>query len=139
MCRLKPVATSQQTIYLKCISSFHLRQRLPFLPYQVLRPTMIESYLPLACCMICHITLLDLIITVTSSDTQVRGFKPGRSSRIFKGGKILSTPSFGREVKPWLPCRRSAACKRILNVPWKSSFRQNYRSLVPPISSNFRR
>jgi hypothetical protein len=27
--------------------------------------------------------------------TQVRGFKPGRSRRIFKGEKILSTPSFG--------------------------------------------
>jgi hypothetical protein len=30
--------------------------------------------------------------------TQVRGFKPGRSRRIFKGEKILSTPSFGEEV-----------------------------------------
>jgi len=32
--------------------------------------------------------------------TQVRGFKPGRSRLIFKGEKILSTPSFGGEVKP---------------------------------------
>jgi hypothetical protein len=32
--------------------------------------------------------------------TEVRGFKPGRSRRIFKGEKILSTPSFGGEVKP---------------------------------------
>jgi hypothetical protein len=62
---------------------------------------------------------------------QVRGFKPGRSRRIFKGGTILSTPSFGREVKPWVPCRRFAACKRSLNVPWKSAFRQNYRSHYP--------
>jgi hypothetical protein len=58
---------------------------------------------------------------------------------VVKGGKILSTPSFGREVKPWVPCRRFAACKRTLNVLWKSAFRQNYRSLYPPISSNFRR
>jgi hypothetical protein len=37
--------------------------------------------------------------------TQVRGIKPGRSRRIFKGEKkILSTPSFG-----------FAACKRSLN------------------------
>jgi hypothetical protein len=40
-------------------------------------------------------------VSVLASDTQVRGFKPGRTRRIFKGGKILSTPSFGREVKPW--------------------------------------
>jgi hypothetical protein len=29
--------------------------------------------------------------------------------------KILSMPSFGREVKPFAPCRRFAACKRSLN------------------------
>ena len=53
------------------------------------------------------------------ASTQVRGFKPGRSHRIFKGVKILRTPSFGREVKPSVPCRRFAACKRSLNV-WNS-------------------
>jgi hypothetical protein len=42
-------------------------------------------------------------------------FKPSRSRRIFKDEKILSTPSFGREVKPSVPCRRFAACKRSLN------------------------
>jgi hypothetical protein len=31
--------------------------------------------------------------------TKVRGFKPDRTRRIFQGEKILSTPSFGREVK----------------------------------------
>ena len=35
--------------------------------------------------------------------TQVRGFEPGRSRRIFQGEKILSTPSFGGEVKPSVP------------------------------------
>jgi hypothetical protein len=55
---------------------------------------------------------------VLTSGTLVRGFKPGRSRRIFKGRKILSTPSFGREVKPWVPCRRFAACTRSLNVPY---------------------
>jgi hypothetical protein len=30
------------------------------------------------------------------------------------------TPSFGGEVKPSVPCRRFSACKRSLNVPWKS-------------------
>ena len=47
--------------------------------------------------------------------TQVRGFKPGRSRRIFKGEKIHSTSSFGGEVKPSVPCRRFPACKRSLN------------------------
>ena len=50
----------------------------------------------------------------------VRGFKPGRSRRIFHGEKILSTPSFGGEVKPSVPCRRFTACKRFLNATWKS-------------------
>jgi hypothetical protein len=42
--------------------------------------------------------------------TQVHGFKPGRSRRIFKGEKILNTLSFGEEVKPSVPCRTFAAC-----------------------------
>ena len=45
--------------------------------------------------------------------TQVRGLKPDR--RIFKGEIILSTPYFGREVKPSAPCRIFATCKRSLN------------------------
>ena len=53
--------------------------------------------------------------SVLAFDTQVRGFKPGRSRQIFKGEKILSTPSFGGEVKPSVPCRRFTACKRFLN------------------------
>ena len=53
--------------------------------------------------------------SVLAFSTQVRGFKHGRSRRIFKGEKILSTPSFGGEVKPSVPCRRFAACKRSLN------------------------
>jgi hypothetical protein len=47
--------------------------------------------------------------------TQVRGFKTDRSRRIFKDEKILNTPPFGGEVKPSVPCRRFAACKRSLN------------------------
>jgi len=47
---------------------------------------------------------------------QVRGFKPGWIRQIFKGKKILSVPSFGGEVKPSVPCRRFAACKRSLEL-----------------------
>jgi hypothetical protein len=62
-----------------------------------------------------------------ASSTQGRGFKPGRSRRIFQGEKIPSTPSFGGEVKPAVPCRTFSACKRSLNVTWNSAFRQNSR------------
>ena len=51
-----------------------------------------------------------------SLSTQVRGFKPRRSLQdFFQGEKVLSTPSFGGEVKPSVPCRRLAARKRSLN------------------------
>ena len=33
--------------------------------------------------------------SVLAFGTQVRGFTPGRSRRIFRAKKILSTPSFG--------------------------------------------
>jgi len=53
----------------------------------------------------------------------------------FYGEKILSTPSFGGEVKPSVPCRSFTACKRSLNV---TVFRQNYRTFLAH-SSTFRR
>jgi len=55
-------------------------------------------------------------VSVLAFRTQIRGFKPGRSRWIFKGEKILSTPSFGGEVKPSVPCCRFAACKRSLEL-----------------------
>ena len=64
--------------------------------------------------------------------TQVRGFKPGRSRRIFQGEKILSTPSFGGEVKPSVPCRRFAACKRSLNLRGSRNLGRNYRTTFSP-------
>jgi len=59
--------------------------------------------------------------SVLAFGTKVRGLKPDRSRRIFKGEKILSTPSFGGEVKPSVPCRRFAACKGSLEFTWKSN------------------
>jgi hypothetical protein len=53
--------------------------------------------------------------SVLAFSTQVRGFKPGRSRSNFKGEKILSTPPFGWEVKPSVPCRKFAAYKRSPN------------------------
>ena len=70
--------------------------------------------------------------SVLAFGTQVRGFKPGRSLLIFQDEKFLSTPSFGGEVMPSVPCRRFTACKRSLNVTWKSGiFRQNSLAISP--------
>ena len=60
------------------------------------------------------------------------GSNPAKAVGFLRGEKILSTPSFGGEVKPSVPCRRFAACKRSLNVAWKSTFRQNYRTTFSP-------
>ena len=76
--------------------------------------------------------------SVLAFGTQVCGFAPGRSHRIFRAKKVLSTPSFGGEVMPSVPCRSFTACKRSLNVTCKSTFRQNYRTFLAH-SSTFRR
>jgi len=79
--------------------------------------------------------------SVLAFGSQVRGFAPGRSRRIFRAKKILSTPPFGGEVKPLVPCRNFTACKRSLNVTWKLAFRQNYwiflahSSTFPPLGA----
>ena len=44
------------------------------------------------------------------------GLNPAEAVGIFRTKKILSAPSFGGEVKPSVPCRRFAACKRYLNL-----------------------
>jgi hypothetical protein len=67
---------------------------------------------------------------VLAFGTQVRGFAPGRSRRIFGAKKILRTPSFVGEVKPSVPRHSFTEYKRSLNVTWRSSFRQN----LPDIS-----
>jgi hypothetical protein len=77
--------------------------------------------------------------SVLAFGTQVRGFAPDRSRRIFRAKKFLSTPSFGGEVKPSVPCRSFTACKRSLNVMWKSTFRQNFRTFFFAYSFTFRR
>jgi hypothetical protein len=40
-----------------------------------------------------------LVVSMLASGTQGRGLKPGRGRWIFADVKILSMPSFGREVK----------------------------------------
>jgi len=40
---------------------------------------------------------------------------PTEAVGFLRAKRILSMPSFGGEVKPSIPCRRFAACKRFLN------------------------
>ena len=76
--------------------------------------------------------------SVLAFGTQFRGFRPGRSRRIFHGEKIHSTPSFGREVKPFVPCRIFAACKRTRKCMRGSrSFRSKLPVISHPGSSSF--
>jgi hypothetical protein len=58
-----------------------------------------------------------LVVSMLASGTQIRGFKPGRSCRIFRA---KNSPSFGGEVKPSVPCHSFVACKKYLQFPWKS-------------------
>jgi hypothetical protein len=60
-----------------------------------------------------------LVDSMLASSNRVRGFKPGRKRRNFSGEKVLSMPSFEREVKPFAPCRRFAACLKIPGFTWK--------------------
>jgi hypothetical protein len=69
------------------------------------------------------------VVDMLASGTQVHGFKPGRSCRIF-WAKILSMPSFGGEVKPLVPCRSFAECKKSLQLTWKSNCRLNRLMIV---------
>jgi hypothetical protein len=80
------------------------------------------------------------VVSMLASGTQVRGFTPGRSLPIFRAKKkIHSMPSFGGKVKPSVPSRRFAACKRTLQFPWKSNCRLNlighFSPIVPPFAS----
>jgi hypothetical protein len=46
--------------------------------------------------------------------------------------KILSMPFFGGEVRPSVLCPNLTACKRSLNVTWKSAFRQKLPDISRP-------
>jgi len=59
---------------------------------------------------------VDLEVSVLASGTRVsRVQTPAESVRYF-GRKFLSTPSFGGEVKPSVPCRKFTAWKSPLST-----------------------
>ena len=53
-----------------------------------------------------------LVVSMLTSGTQVRRFKPDRSRWIFTDLKILSMPTSTGEVKESVPCSSFAACQR---------------------------
>jgi len=60
-----------------------------------------------------------------------------RALRNFRAKKILSTPSFGGEIKPSVTCRKFTACKRTQNWRGSRHIRQNSRLFLAH-SSTFR-
>ena len=55
------------------------------------------------------------VVIIFASGSEVHGFNPSRGRWIFQSIKILSMTSFGREIKPWVPCRTFTARKRTSN------------------------
>jgi hypothetical protein len=79
-------------------------------------------------------------IFIVAFGTQVRGFKPGRSRRIFWAKKILSTPSFRGEVKPSAPCRALQNVKEPksdVEVVTFGKILGHFSPLVPPSDAGF--
>jgi hypothetical protein len=46
------------------------------------------------------------VVSVLATGSKGRKFKPDRGDGLLKVVKIRSTPSFGWEVKPDVPCRK---------------------------------
>jgi hypothetical protein len=46
------------------------------------------------------------MLSVLATGPKGRRFKPGQGNGLLRVIKILSTPSFGWEVKPEVPCRK---------------------------------
>jgi hypothetical protein len=70
----------------------------------------------------CHFAVSQQMARVQSTNHMLVLFNVNLAHEVFitnilcEGEKILSTPSFGGEVKPSIPCRRYAACKRSLEL-----------------------
>jgi hypothetical protein len=47
------------------------------------------------------------MVSVIATGPKGRGFKPGRDDGLLRAIKIRSTSSFGWEVKPEVPCRKT--------------------------------
>ena len=54
------------------------------------------------------------MVIILASGPEVRGLVPTGVDGFFQSVKILTITSFGREVKPWVPCRAFTARKKNL-------------------------
>jgi hypothetical protein len=54
------------------------------------------------------------VVSVLVTGSKGRGFKPGRGDGFLRAINVRSTPSFGWEVKPEVPCRKMLP---MLNIP----------------------
>jgi hypothetical protein len=63
------------------------------------------------------VVLSGVVISVLAFANKVCGFKPCQGLLIFKGDKIIRTPSFGGELKPLAPCRETDSRGRVGNTP----------------------
>jgi hypothetical protein len=52
-----------------------------------------------------HIFQGDLSTSCAATGSKGGGFEPGQGDEFLRAIKILSTPSFGWEIKPEVPCR----------------------------------
>jgi hypothetical protein len=52
------------------------------------------------------IRLVGVVVSVLATGAKGLGFEPGQSNRFLRAIKIRSSPFFGWEVKPEVPCRK---------------------------------
>jgi hypothetical protein len=53
-----------------------------------------------------HSCLGRVVVSVLVTGPKGHGFEPGKGDGLLRAIKIRSTPSFGWEVKPEVPCRK---------------------------------
>ena len=100
-------------------SHIHSTASLVVVFYSYRNPSSVLNYLNTATKFLCFDCIFnifgDLGVACWPLVPKLAGSNPDEAVG-FLGRKILSTPSFGGEVKPSVPCRRFAACKRSLNL-----------------------
>jgi hypothetical protein len=77
------------------------------------------------------------VVSMLASGTRVRAFKPGRSPRIFFGGKNPQYASLRKGSKA--VCSMSQICGMFKNpvITWKLGHRQNLSAISRPIIPPF--
>jgi hypothetical protein len=58
------------------------------------------------CYTYCASRLGGVMVSVLATKPKCHGFEPGEGEGVLRAIKIHSTPSFGWEVKPEVPCRK---------------------------------